>query len=292
MFVSTTFLADETGIGDALAICAEHGLGAIELGSNHCYEPDPATVVERHPLRYLVHNYFPAPADPFVVNIASLDDDIYQRSLAHIGRSLEFCRRIGALLYTIHPGFLSDPSGPGRGTGNYDFLFPEGPVDADVYERAYGRMLDALTWAVDRAAACRVRLALETEGSMSRRDHLLLQRPHEYERLMKRFSPADLGINLNVGHLNLASAAFGFGADTFVDLIADYVVAIELSHNDGTADDHRPLQARAWYWRVITDTRFAQTYKILEFRNTAVGQVVSCADMVARSLSDRTFATE
>ena len=285
VFVSTTFAADGTSITEALAACVANGLRSVELGSNHAYEPDPIGVVERHqPLRCMVHNYFPSPLDPFVVNIASLNDDIYERSLAHVGRSIEFCRASGALMYTVHPGFLSDPQGPSRNSGNYDFLFPASDVDRKSYDRAYQRMLEALDWAVDRAAASGIRLAIETEGSVSKRDHLLLQRPDEFERLTTRFAPADLGVNLNIGHLRLASAAFGFEPATMVDVIADYIVAMELSHNDGVVDGHRPLQAGAWYWDLITDQRFAATYKILEFRNTAVADVAACADLVARSL--------
>jgi len=281
VFVSTTFVADDTPIGDALVLLAEHGIHTVELGSNHAFEPDPLGVVARSaPRQHLVHNYFPAPADPFVVNLASLNDEIRERSLAHVERSLEFCRQSGALLYTVHPGFLSDPRGASRGTGNYDFLFREGRVDPELYERAFERMVSALARATDRAAACGVRLAIETEGSVSKRDHLLLQRPEEYERLMRHFSPQAIGVSLNIGHMRLASAAFGFETGAFVDLVADYIVAMELSHNDGVADDHRPLRAGAWYWPVIADIRFAGAYKILEFRNTSMADILTSVAMV------------
>ena len=36
-------------------------------------------------------------------------------SLQHIKKSILFCKKINAKLYTFHPGFLSDPDGEGSG---------------------------------------------------------------------------------------------------------------------------------------------------------------------------------
>ncbi len=292
VFVSTTFLPDDTPVGEAIATCLAHGLRALELGSNHAHEPDPVAAVERLGLRCLVHNYFPPPVESFVVNLASLDDDVCRRSREHVARSLEYCRRIGALLYTVHPGFLSDPKGPSRGTGNYDFLFEGAAAGADAYERAYARMLDSLAWAVDVAARVGVPIAIETEGSVAQRDRLLLQRPEEFERLCARFPPGALGINLNIGHLRLASEAFGFSPALLVDVLAEHIVAMELSHNDGVTDDHRPLEPGAWYWDVIADGRFADTFRILEFRNVSPAAVVANVTLLQAHLAGRVAPTE
>ena len=56
----------------------------------------------------------------------------------------------------------------------------------------------------------------------------------------------------------------------FIDQIADDVVAMELSHNDGVEDQHLPLEEEGWYWPIIQDPRFKDAFKILEFRNTPV----------------------
>lgn len=287
VFVSTTFAADDTPIGSVLSQCLGAGLRSIELGSNHPYETDPIDVVRRHRLdRCLVHNYFPTPLEGFVVNIASLDDDHRRRSIDHARQCLAFCGQIGALLYTVHPGFLSDPRAASRGAGTYDFVFSEDAVGDDVYARAYSRMLGALEDIVECARGLGVRVAIETEGSVTKRGLLLLQRPDEYARVFSAFAPGDLGVNLNVGHLRLAEQAFAFDRQAFVDLVAPYVVAMELSHNNGLTDDHRPLRADGWYWDLIADVRFADAYKILEFRNTAVDEVASCAAMVGRQLTN------
>ena len=102
-----------------------------------------------------------------------------------------------------------------------------------------------------------------------------MQCPKEYDVFMTKYSPNDIGINLNIGHLNLSANAFHFKRSEFIDLVQDYIIAMELSHNDGTEDQHLPLREDGWYWDLINDNRFESVYKILEFRNTKIDLILS-----------------
>ena len=101
-----------------------------------------------------------------------------------------------------------------------------------------------------------------------------MQRPDEYEDFMIKYNASDIGINLNIGHLNLAANAFDFKWSNFIDLIQNYIVAMELSHNDGLEDQHILLKDNEWYWDLINDDRFINAYKILECRNTDIDKIV------------------
>ena len=99
--LSTTFLADQSTLRQALDFCENSMITSIEIGSNHSYESD-YSYVKNYSFEYLVHNYFPVPKESFVVNIASLDDNIHQRSIKHIKSSIDFCYKINSKLYTFH----------------------------------------------------------------------------------------------------------------------------------------------------------------------------------------------
>ena len=79
--------------------------------------------------------------------------------------------------------------------------------------------------------------------------------------------------NKNIGHLNLASKVFNFSKFKFVDMLKPYIVAIELSHNNGIEDQHLPLKKNEWYWKIINNPDFSKIYKILEFRNTNITKI-------------------
>ena len=215
----------------------------------------------------------PIPRDSFVLNIASIDTNIRARSIQHIKKAIEFCDKIGAELYTFHPGFLTDPHGANLSIKNYDFQWDDTQIDNSNYEKAKMNMYLALDEVVKYAQSRKISIAIETEGSLNRKNHLLMQRPDEYEEFMAKYSSYDIGVNLNIGHLNLAAYAFGFNRSDFVDLIQNYIVAMELSHNVGVEDQHLPLKKNGWYWDIITDSRFKDIYKILEFRNTPINEI-------------------
>jgi sugar phosphate isomerase/epimerase len=273
LYVSSTFFLDDSTIEQVLDICENEGIFNIELGSNHSYAPDPAKKVMRGKFSCLVHNYFPAPEERFVLNIASLDETVHSRSIKFIRHAIDYCAQIRAPLYTFHPGFLTDPDTTEKDPCLYDFHFLGQRLKGADYEKAYLRMLDSVSIIVQYARQRQVFVAMETQGSTGKKEHLLMQRPEEYQRLFKRFLPKELGINLNIGHLNLASRAFGFQKEDFVDVVADYVVAMEMSHNNGISDQHLPLQPDSWYWPLIFDRRFKDAYKIMEYRDIPADKV-------------------
>ena len=134
-------------------------------------------------------------------------------------------------------------------------------------------MLSSLKKIVNFAKDQGVEVAIETEGSFRKKNLLLMQRPNEFKELFKYFKPNDLGVNLNIGHLNLASKAFNFSKFKFVEKLKKYILAIELSHNNGIDDQHLPLKKNMWYWKIINDPYFSKVYKILEFRNTSIKNI-------------------
>jgi len=273
IFISTTFIPDNKTLYEALELCNKAKIQLVEIGSNHCYEEN-YDYLSNFPFQFLVHNYFPIPKKSFVLNIASFDQNIRKRSIEHAKTAIDFCKNIGGDLYTFHPGFLTDPKGANLSMDNYDFQWDNNSLSKINRQKANDLMYSALDEIVAYAELKNVRIAIETEGSLSKKDHLLMQRPEEYEILMAKYSPAEIGINFNIGHLNLAANAFQFNRVEFVDLIQEYIVAMELSHNDGLEDQHLPLKENAWYWDIIFDPRFEDAYKILEFRNTPIKEIV------------------
>ena len=278
IFVSTTFAEDDSKISDVLATCKKENISNVELGSNHIYEKNFKKIIQQYNFRFLVHNYFPIPRKSFVVNIASLNTQIRTISIQHVKKAINFCKVTNSKLYTVHPGFLTDPITASRTKNNYDFIWNNNNLNQN-YDLAFNNMLSSLKKIVHFAKDKKVRVAIETEGSFKKKNLLLMQKPNEYNELFKYFKPNDLGINLNIGHLNLASRAFKFSKFEFVKKLKQYISAIELSHNNGIEDQHLPLKKNEWYWKIINDPDFSKIYKILEFRNTDIKKMKKAIEL-------------
>jgi len=272
LFLSTTFIPDNLSLLNALQLCLDNNIRAIEIGSNHCFEEN-YDYIDEFNFEYLVHNYFPIPEESFVLNIASFNDTIRKKSINHIKSAVDFCDTIGAKIYTFHPGFLTDPHGSNILKSDYDFQWDENMLNKANYSKAKSLMYSAIDEIINYARAKSAKIAIESEGSLYKKDHLLMQRPEEYEDFITKYESGDIYVNLNIGHLNLASNAFNFKREDFVDLIQNHIVAMELSHNDGIDDQHLPLKKNGWYWPLITDPRFYDVPKILEFRNIAIARI-------------------
>ena len=282
LYVSSTFAKDKTPFKEVLEICRLNGIYNIEIGSNHSYEKSYDYIKHNSEINFLVHNYFPIPKDDFVINIASSNNEIRLKSIDSIFKSINFCKEIGSKLYTFHPGFHTDPKGASLFKSNYDFNWDDKNLHNNDIEKNFEQMLDSFEKIINFAYKKKIKIAFETEGSVSKKNHLLMQQPHEYKKFFSRFSYDEIGINLNIGHLVLASNAFKFDMNDFVDLISKYIVAFELSHNNGVEDQHLPIISNAWYWGLILDERFKDKIKILEFRNQSINKVKNTIQLFKR----------
>tara|TARA_B100000989_G_scaffold238449_1_gene185318 strand:+ start:5230 stop:6105 length:876 start_codon:yes stop_codon:yes gene_type:complete len=273
IFVSTTFIKNGNKISKAIDLLKKNKIFNIELGSNHLYERNYNYIKKNKKFNYLTHNYFPIPKNSFVINIASLDPSIRKMSLQHIKKSILFCKKINAKLYTFHPGFLSDPDGEGSGKNkNYDFKWKNIRTKKH-YKLAWKYMVNSIKKIILISKKHKIKIAIETEGSFNASEHLLMQRPSEYLKFKKIFKKKDIGINLNLGHLNLASKKFKFDKHNFVNIVSDYIYAFECSHNSGINDDHLPLKKNFWYWKILKNKKYIDKFKILEFRNTNINEI-------------------
>lgn len=278
VYASTTFLGTgATDLAEPLGLLADIDLDGVELGSTHRWRGDLAAEVARlwsKPM--LTHNYFPPAKDDMILNIASADTEIRSRSIAHMKHCLAFAADIGATLYTIHPGFLAEPKAAGNDPAarRFDFQFDG---NGTPHARAFQLMIDALKDLVEAAAASGVRLAIETEGSLTSAGVTLMEEPAEYDRLFDAI-PEGLSINLNLAHSSLAAKGRGFDLGDFVDAIVPRIAAVEISHNDGHGDQHRPLEPDAPVLDWIP--RLPDVPLILEFRCAAAADIRRSAQIL------------
>ena len=276
IYISTTFLPDQEKLKSAISILNKNQLYNIEIGSNHRYEKNYNYMLNSK-CNLLIHNYFPVPKKSFVINIASLNKKKRIRSINQIKKSILFCKKTKAKLFTFHPGFLSDPEGEGNGNKkirNYDFRW-KAKIFKQNYQKSWDNMISSIKEIIKFAKKNKVNIAIETEGSVNASDHLLMQKPIEYKRFMKTFTNKEIGINLNIGHLNLASKKFKFNKFNFVKNISDYIVAFECSHNYGKNDNHLPLKKYAWYWKILKNEKYKDLPKILEFRYVGIKKILN-----------------
>ena len=99
-------------IRDSVQELADNGFKNIELSGGTEYyenfETDLLELKEKYNLTYLCHNYFPPPEKPFVLNLASLNNETFEMSFKHLQKVISLSNRLGAEKFGFHAGFYID----------------------------------------------------------------------------------------------------------------------------------------------------------------------------------------
>ena len=145
IYISTSCIKANT-IKESVISIANEGFKNIELsgGTKYypSYETDLMELKNKFQLNYLIHNYFPPPKKPFVINLASLNDEIYTTSINHCKNAIRLSRRFECQKYGIHAGFLLDISVSEIGkTITNDYIF-EKKESLKRFSEAWESLLD------------------------------------------------------------------------------------------------------------------------------------------------------
>jgi len=279
VYLSTTAFAS-SDLDDILGVCERHRIDALELSTVGRY--DLARIGQTtYPSRYLVHNYFPPPPQPFVLNLASQDPGVLAASTAHCRGAIELSAKIGGPVYAAHGGYLADLR-PGQ-LGDPASQATIDPGQLVPYERGYATLVESASALARAAAPQGVRFLVENHvlsplNGPSGSRLLPMVRGEELARLGGDVHDAAFGVLVDVGHLNVAAGTLGFDRHRFIDTVAPYIGGFHLSSNDGVTDQHRGFGADAWFLPRLRE--FPDAVITVELSRVGIDELLTVRDVV------------
>jgi sugar phosphate isomerase/epimerase len=247
-------------------VAAYHAAGIthVELGwAPRLQAADAASAFRALGGAYLIHNYFPQPDEPFVLNLASQDPIVLGRSREMAAAALRLTAAVGAPFYSVHAGFLAEFRAESLGRA----LAWDGLVDRAT---ALATFCDSIASLADDAARFGVQLLIEP-NVVERRNLvkgenrlLLLADAEEIVATLGRLSRPEVGILLDTGHLNVTATTLRFDRHAFVELVAPWVRGIHVHDNDGTADRHQVPVPGSWVYAVLRRPSFRAVPVVIE----------------------------
>jgi len=251
----------------------------IEFSSGFRYEPNLETRFIESRCKRWIHNYFPPPQTPFVLNLASAKPATRQTSIDHGRQALRMAHEAGIPFYSIHAGFCiePDPKDLGRPLSHYA---PEGSL-----EKYWERFLDALRILLTDAE--RYNIHLYVENNVVSQDNvnvpLLCSDAAACLRLFKDLPHPRLGLLLDTAHLKVSAQSLRFSADDFVLKLKDHVKLLHHSDNDGKRDTNLPLDRQYWFLKHMPS--FADRYHVLEINDLSVEQINTHIKLLTEAVS-------
>ncbi len=224
-------------IGPALKELVAFGFRNIELsGGTDYYQGGTEDILEiqaKYDLNLLVHNYFPPPKEAFVLNLASLNNEIYEKSIDQILTGIKFSRLIGSNKFGFHAGYFVDlqPVELGEKISQHHNYGGR---------RALKRFYEGFNRIIKEAGG--VDLYLENNvysrsnfESFGKENPFMLTSAGDWRKLLKHIQ---FNLLLDIAHLHVSSRTLGFN---FKESLQEMIVGtdyIHISDNDGLHDQN------------------------------------------------------
>ena len=258
-----------------LDLCLKHKFYNLELGSKVNYSEDNPELmkkVDKSPMRFLVHNYFPRPKEDFVLNLASDNRDVIRKSVELCKRAIDLSSELHAPFYSVHAGYAFDAKPADLGGGLKEpKLIP--------YQKACEIFLEHIISLNYYAKRKGVRLLVEnhvvTSSNLINGKNLLLLAASSRELidLYKSVNSDNFGFLVDLAHLKISAEILQFDPYSFIDELGATVGAFHVSDNEGYDDSHSRFDEKAWF----KDLTYAPgTIFIIESCNLGIEEIKKC----------------
>jgi sugar phosphate isomerase/epimerase len=239
IYISTSCIKHNK-IKDSVEELASNGFKNIELSGGTEYyenfENDLLELKDKYSLNYRCHNYFPPPKKPFVLNLASLNDETFQMSFNHLQKVVALSNRLGADKFAFHAGFFIDIKLNEIGKKlSRDKLFDQNEAVENfcsAYRKIKERAGDVSLFIENNVFS---RTNAET---YSNENPFMMTNFSDYQSLREKI---DFNLLLDVAHLKVSAKTLGLNWKSEFENMISESNYIHISDNDGFHDLNNQL---------------------------------------------------
>jgi len=235
MIYVTSSSVKHNKIKDSVEELVNNGFRNIELsGGTEYYNgflDDLLELKAKYNLNYICHNYFPPPEEHFVLNLASLNDEIYLKTFEHLVSTIELSKKLGATRFGFHAGFFIDIKVSEIGKKiTREELFDK--------HKSIQRFCDGFNKLEKIAKELNIYIENNVFSSTNAKTYdneniFMLTSSEEYNELKKIINA---NLLLDIGHLKVSSTTLNLNFENELKYMLDRSDYIHISDNDGFHD--------------------------------------------------------
>jgi sugar phosphate isomerase/epimerase len=279
IYVSTT-CSGKANIKEAVVDLVEAGFTWIELSGGTKYYPsyleDLRELQQKYNLKYRLHNYFPPPEKPFVLNLASSDDLILERSRKMVKDAIDISVLLKSFQYGLHAGFRISPRVEELGQ---KILGKTVLPYVETLER-FSIEYNQLTHYADSLG---VTLLLENnvfsstnKKSFNGENPFFLTDSADYFEMKRKFS---FPLLLDIAHLKVSCHSLSIDFIQELKLLLTETNYVHISDNDGLSDSNKEFSAQSSFFQVLKEQDLrGKTFTIEVYEGLAA--VRRCYDLL------------
>lgn len=281
IYISTAHLTPRLPLSTTVTTLAEAGFRHIELSGGECPDRDYLDTLlklqDKYGLHYLCHNYFPPPAVPITLNLASLDTNCFEQSLNQFIQALSVSRALCADRFALHAGFFLDVRPEELGHAFTHSVLNNKIDGIEQFCRGF-------TILSERANGIELYIENNVVSRTNRETFVddnpfMLTCSEEYRALRKRLP---FKLLLDIGHLHVSAHSLGIAFSEELNTLLDQTDYIHLSDNDGTTDRHLPLTPESAIYRALAKHDISDKLLTLEIAGT-IGEIRKTFDLMNKT---------
>lgn len=245
---------------------------AIEFSSGLPFRDDMEEIYHQAEIKKIPHNYFPAPKVPFVLNLASKDQQIRERSIEHCIQGLRISKKSGAPFFSAHAGFCIDPNPADLGNQ----LAINGDFDIDYHKSLFLKSIQEI---LKKAHQLETDFLIENNVIASfnltneGRNPLLCCDSNEITWLFKEITDKRFGLLLDTAHLKVSSVTLNVDLNQEINAISRLIRALHHSDNDGIRDTNLPITENYWFLQYMK--QYQSIPHVLEVKRLTTQEIKS-----------------
>ena len=235
---------------EAIRFLNKNGINKIELSGGK-FEKNLSFKLKKLNTNYFsIHNYFPIPKKPFVINIASLNNRINQKSMKQLMKGINLANKLKLKFFSFHAGFYLDPRPKNLGNKLKNLkLFSKPKSESKFYSN--------LKKLIKYSKKKQIKIFIENNVITKKNFNLFNSNPlmlcsyNDLKKIRKKFSSDDLGFLLDIGHLKVSSKTLKKNFYKELKKIVPLSDALHLSENNGLVDSNNPLNGSSKIWKIL-----------------------------------------
>jgi len=227
----------------------------------------------------ILHNYFPVPESSFVLNLASLNSEIVEKTMQFYKNSITLSRKIDSHIYAVHSGFLVDPKVNELGKNFTKYGVANRTFATEVF---YENISILSTFAQKNDVQLYVENNVISVPNFEKyeKDIFLMTNFEDFRDFNRHFSN-EVKILLDIGHLKVSCQALGLDKIRQLILSNNLISGYHLHDNRGLTDDHLIFELeQAWFLNQLKSDVDFITLEIHDFQDLNLASLANQLDRV------------
>jgi len=228
----------------------------------------------------LLHNYFPVPKKPFIINLASKNKIVLNKSFKHLKRAISYSSRLKLKYFSFHAGFLVDPK-----VEDFGKTLPKQIVNSrrEILELFIKRINLISKFAKKKGVMILLENNVLTKKNLNRFDkNPFLMTKFEESKTIMTNTDANVRLLVDLAHLKVTSNTLNFDPIKYLQKLDRWIEAYHISDNNGLADENKNITSKSWFWKHLKKN---VKYCTLELRDLSINNIHSQLNLCKRKMN-------